>query len=728
MINGVSDRNRGRKSMNLPMFSGGYFCMADTGWRLPPGVNDNDLIKQTELEPFEGLTQEPPRKWSAEEDRALKKGIIEAASRPVLRNVRQSLKRSARESNDSKLKKLNTDLHKYSKQSERDLIGARDKEYDWDVISITHLKSLRTAEECRLRWKSAAHLDIKRSYWSGEEKKTLRKWIKKFGEDGAWTTISEKMINRTAMQCFIQWGKMQNDEEKGRPWTKEEDAILLKAVGECQLDESEHIGVNWNTVAAQLNGRTPQQCTHRWKKSTDPRIKRGGWTVDEDIKLLRAVQEMGEEWARIRDSKVLEDADGTFRTDMQMRDRFHNALSHGHIRGPWTEEEDKLLEEGHRIYGNQWTMVALHVQTRNDGQCLKRWHLREDHIARKKPIPYIKSTKACKVERIRTLKRMVAMEAHEKECHRQVARDPQLVILNKEVYHKDPAMLVEMNKEVISSMYPEMYGTEKNPLPAIMASATSGDPNSKAVLPKQLDAKGYQPDTYKRFQDVISRMRNKAKAAEHGLFFKHIIDIIKYKHAKGPHFGKVLRAVDRRRDEKAWMPPSGVPMRMTKKLYDSVARKELEGRARFMGNRPSIDRRRRNQLKAILKMTVSSSVALRTVIPQVDMMEGDSENLEADLNASLEASAGIAPVNYFVENMNSADFSGNLPIPMNYQSPCALPGPSSSSSIDSQGSSSNNEALEVGGRFVLLDGEGHERTAVELDHKKIFDAVMVDAP
>ena len=84
-------------------------------------------------------------------------------------------------------------------------------------------------------------------------------------------------------------------------------------------------------------------------------------------------------------------------------------------------------------------MVALHVQTRNDGQCLKRWHLREDHIARKKPIPYIKSTKACKVERIRTLKRMVAMEAHEKECHRKVARDPQLVILNKEVYHKDPA-------------------------------------------------------------------------------------------------------------------------------------------------------------------------------------------------------------------------------------------------------------------------------------------------
>ena len=258
MINGVSDRNRGRKSMNLPMFSNGYFCQSDTGWRVPPGVSDNDLEKQKICEPFESVNQDPPRKWSPEEDRALKKGVIEAASRPVLRTVRQSMKKAQKESMDSKLKKLNTDLHKLSKQSERDLIGGRHQEYDWEVTSITHLKSLRTPDECRLRWSNAAHLDIKRSHWSSDEKKNLRKWVKKFGETGCWRKISEKMVSRTAIQCCVQWTKMQQDEEKGRPWTKDEDRILLKAVEESQLHEDGHLGVSWNTVAAQINGRTPQ--------------------------------------------------------------------------------------------------------------------------------------------------------------------------------------------------------------------------------------------------------------------------------------------------------------------------------------------------------------------------------------------------------------------------------------------------------------------------------------
>ena len=44
--------------------------------------------------------------------------------------------------------------------------------------------------------------------------------------------------------------------------------------------------------------------------------------------------------AKIRDTEVIPG-----RTDMQIRDRYYNALSPGHIRGPWTEEEDILLRE-----------------------------------------------------------------------------------------------------------------------------------------------------------------------------------------------------------------------------------------------------------------------------------------------------------------------------------------------------------------------------------------------
>ena len=49
--------------------------------------------------------------------------------------------------------------------------------------------------------------------------------------------------------------------------------------------------------------------------------------------------------AKIRDSEVIPG-----RTDMQIRDRYYNALSPGHIRGPWTEEEDMLLREVRKHY------------------------------------------------------------------------------------------------------------------------------------------------------------------------------------------------------------------------------------------------------------------------------------------------------------------------------------------------------------------------------------------
>ena len=122
-------------------------------------------------------------------------------------------------------------------------------------------------------------------------------------------------------------------------------------------------------------------------------------------------------------------------------------------------------------------------------------------------------------------------------------------------------------------------------------------------------------------------------------------------------------------------------------------------------------------------MTLSASVALRTAAPQVDMMEGDSESLEADLNSSLDISEDMfeqpGQLSHFCEN------NGNLPIPMDhYPQPSSLPGPSAKTGTDAQGP--KNGSLQVGGRFVLLDGTDHERTTVELD--QVFDAVMVNAP
>ena len=46
--------------------------------------------------------------------------------------------------------------------------------------------------------------------------------------------------------------------------------------------------------------------------------------------LLKAVHSIGEEWAKIRDSNVVPG-----RTDMQLRDRYYNALSMSHSKEYW---------------------------------------------------------------------------------------------------------------------------------------------------------------------------------------------------------------------------------------------------------------------------------------------------------------------------------------------------------------------------------------------------------
>ena len=88
--------------------------------------------------------------------------------------------------------------------------------------------------------------------------------------------------------------------------------------------------------------------------------------------------QIGLDWSKIRDSNVVPG-----RTDLQLRDRYYNALSEKHIKGSWTREEDNLLRQGHQKYGHQWTMVSeLVVKTRTDGQCLKRWGLLKEYKAK----------------------------------------------------------------------------------------------------------------------------------------------------------------------------------------------------------------------------------------------------------------------------------------------------------------------------------------------------------
>ena len=63
------------------------------------------------------------------------------------------------------------------------------------------------------------------------------------------------------------------------PWTPEENHIIfdyVKKFGEK----------NWNKCAEFIKNRTGKQCREHWKNCLDPKIKKGDWTLEEDLYIM----------------------------------------------------------------------------------------------------------------------------------------------------------------------------------------------------------------------------------------------------------------------------------------------------------------------------------------------------------------------------------------------------------------------------------------------------------
>ena len=61
--------------------------------------------------------------------------------------------------------------------------------------------------------------------------------------------------------------------------------------------------VKWSAIAAQLPGRIGKQCRERWFNHLDPTIKKGEWTPDEEQVIYEAQRHFGNRWCEI--SKLL---------------------------------------------------------------------------------------------------------------------------------------------------------------------------------------------------------------------------------------------------------------------------------------------------------------------------------------------------------------------------------------------------------------------------------------
>ena len=145
-------------------------------------------------------------------------------------------------------------------------------------------------------------------------------------------------------------------------WSEADDAALHEAI-------KEHGEGNWAEVAEDgMQGKfPPEDCQARWDLVKGPAVK-GPWTRDEDVLLNTLVQRYGpKKWSVIA-------AHVPGRKGKQCRERWKNHLDNGVKKTPWSAEEDRLLLQIQQEVGNRWCEIAKKLPGRPENAVKNRWN------------------------------------------------------------------------------------------------------------------------------------------------------------------------------------------------------------------------------------------------------------------------------------------------------------------------------------------------------------------
>eukprot|EP00981_Chlorochromonas_danica_P012326 scaffold4837_cov163-Ochromonas_danica.AAC.7 len=285
------------------------------------------------------------RKWTAEEDMLLRKGIEEMGEKWAEISRRYLPHRSENHVGNRWYRALRPDIKSGAWSAEEDAklleLVKQYGESSWTKIA-SHMDG-RIADSCSQKWR--LHLDpsVDRSEWKAEEDEIIKKVIMEDMDQkyvrSEWQSLLALLPTKRsddALRNHYQSLKNQLFPIKKAQWTKEGDAKLLEAV-------KQHGTRDWNLIATYLPQYNRVQCSTRYKRinkyCSGKAVAESLWTEEEDAELLKAVRQFGDsgKWNAVADSL------SSSHNAMECKVRWERELSRLLNTSPWTKEEDDLL-------------------------------------------------------------------------------------------------------------------------------------------------------------------------------------------------------------------------------------------------------------------------------------------------------------------------------------------------------------------------------------------------